>query len=226
MSAGPTLQPWNALILAAGAGTRMGHVPKGLIRVDGAPLIARLVSALLACEATHALTGIVVVLGHHAAALRAALSEPADPRLHTLVLDTPAEQADSLRAGLARLDTLPAAQATLVCLTDQPGIDAGAIDALHAAWTRRPDGIDMLVPVVNGTPGNPVMLGSTVGADLLAAPTPQTGRDWRKLHPGRVLAWPAPHAAFTLDLDTREDVQRLVAQGWRIDLPESTGPTD
>ena len=51
---------WAAVLLAAGAGSRMGHRPKSLLLLDGEPLIRRQVHALQTAGASQ----LVVVLGH------------------------------------------------------------------------------------------------------------------------------------------------------------------
>jgi len=202
---------WSALVLAAGAGERMGGLPKGLIRVDGEPLLSRLLAALRSAGARD----IVVTLGHHADALRPLMSDY--PEVRAVQLPEGAQQADSLRAGLA---AVPARHDVLVCLADQPAIDAAALTALRSAWRHRPPGIDMLVPVVDDLPGNPVMLSAAAGAELRDAPGAETGKTWRQRNAERVLRWASDNSAFRIDLDTTADVDRLRTAGWRIDLPD------
>ena len=56
-SAGPTVEPsvaptaalpFDAILMAAGAGSRIGHRPKCLLQFDGLPLILRQINALKA----------------------------------------------------------------------------------------------------------------------------------------------------------------------------------
>lgn len=56
-----------ALVLAAGAGQRLGGVPKCLIRLGGQTLLQRLLDAL----AEAGVNDVRLVLGHHAAAIAA-----------------------------------------------------------------------------------------------------------------------------------------------------------
>lgn len=215
-------EPWSAVVLAAGAGERLGGVPKPLIRVDGETLVGRLIAALRRAHASE----IVITLGHHAGRVGAAL--PADAAsgsspptgaapLRSVHLDPPGDQAASLRAGLRALG--PRTRAVLVCLADQPLIDAAALSAVHAAWLGRPAGCEMLVPQCQGTPGNPVMLSRDL-ADLLAsAEPPIAGKDWRHANPRRVYHWVTPNAAYRTDLDGPADLATLRAQGLDITLP-------
>ena len=86
-----------ALVLAAGAGTRMGS-PKQLLPVGGRPMLQHAVDAAAAGE----LGELVVVLGHAAREVAAALTLP--PGARVVVNDRHAEgQATSLASGLAAM---------------------------------------------------------------------------------------------------------------------------
>ena len=204
-------EPWAAIVLAAGAGERLGGLPKALIRLDGTPLITRLIDALEQAGATT----IVVVLGHHAAAIAAALA--ARKNLQCVRIGPSDRPADSLRAGLAA--SAPQGLPVMVCLADQPLIDAAALLALTAAWRDRPAGSDMVVPCANDAPGNPVMLAPVVIDDLLASTPPITGKAWRQQHAAQVFCWPGDDPAYHVDLDTLDDVERLRATGREVVLP-------
>ena len=56
----------GAVVMAAGAGRRMGCRPKSLLTRDGEPLLLRQIRLLRQCGAD----AIVVVLGHHAELVR------------------------------------------------------------------------------------------------------------------------------------------------------------
>jgi len=201
-------EPWAAVILAAGAGERLGGIPKALIRVNGQAIIARLIDALEQVGAQD----IVVVLGHHAEAIEAALQHRS--RLRISQLANPGEQALSLHQGLTALN--PSCPAVLVCLADQPLIDAVALADLQHAFIARPVGMDMVVPWVNNTPGNPVMMSRTVVDDLLTSKPELSGKAWRERHPQRVHRWVSNNIAYCTDLDTPADIQRLRDAGWHI----------
>lgn len=214
----PPLHHTGVVILAAGAGRRMGGRAKCLLEVEGQSLLARLV------DSVHSL-GLgtpVVVLGHHAADIRAHLAqwpEHLKPRLVT----NPAPEDDpgtSLHLGLGALD--PDAGAVMVLLADQPLIGPADIGAVLSAFDRRSAGRHLLVPSVNGVPGHPVMFDATVRGELLAAPGTRL-RHWRAAHPGATLAWEATNPAYTRDLDTPDDLATLAREtGWTIRWPEAT----
>lgn len=204
-------EPWSAVVLAAGAGERLGGLPKALLRIKGRTLIAGLLDALNQSGAQD----IVVVLGHHADAIATVLPHRSGLRITRLA--TPGEQAQSLHQGLAAVS--PFCPAVMVCLADQPLIDASAICALRKAYAARPASADMVVPWVNGAPGNPVMMSRAVVDELLASSDPQSGKAWRERHPQRLHRWINHNLAYRTDLDTEADVQRLRDAGWEIEYP-------
>ncbi len=203
------------MVLAAGAGERLGGLPKALILVHGRTLLERLVEALTEAGAGE----IVLVLGHYAGRVRSVITERAGQRIVNVAAG---EQADSLRAGLTALR--PGVNPVMVCLTDQPLIDAGALAAVHAAYAQRPAGTDMLVPWVNDAPGNPVMMSRAVVEALLAPGPALTGKAWREHHRQRVTRWDSDNPAYSTDLDSPADLERLRDAGWHIELPAGTMP--
>lgn len=229
---------WSALVLAAGAGERLGGVPKPLIVLDGQPLIARLIDALTQTGAHE----VVVVLGHHATRIAEVLAQPAlaSRIARVLRVEPPGEQALSLQRGLAALDAR--SDAAMVCLADQPLVDADALRDLLSAYAQRPAQVDMVLPWIGagagedagasadagegasasageGTPGNPVMLTRTLIDELCARQAPLGGQAWRRQNPQRVYRWPSDNRAYVTDLDTLADVEALRRSGRAIRLP-------
>jgi molybdenum cofactor cytidylyltransferase len=190
-----------ALVLAAGAGTRMGR-PKQLLPLGGRPMLQHAVDAV----AAGGLGELVVVLGHAAEEVAAALALP--PGARVVVNDRHAEgQATSLAAGLAAMPD--DARAALVLLGDQPEMRPDAIRAVAAA--RRPDGPPMLRAAYRGRPGHPVLLERALW--------PEAAR-LRGEGGGRVLAARDPAALGLVevggdppeDVDTPEDHARLLSR--------------
>ena len=72
----------GAVVLAAGAGSRLGGRPKCLLELGGVPLIRRTLIALSGAGVDE----VVVVLGHHAAQVHAWAS---DNRRYRIDIDTP-----------------------------------------------------------------------------------------------------------------------------------------
>jgi molybdenum cofactor cytidylyltransferase len=143
----------SALVLAAGRSSRMGANNKLLAEIDGMPMVARVVSAVLASQAS----SVTVVLGHMASEVRAAVAAIGTPAAEVRFVENPdfAEGlSSSLRAGLG---ALPAdIDGALVCLGDMPAVSAAQIDRLIAAFNPV-EGRAICVPTVGGKRGNPVL---------------------------------------------------------------------
>lgn len=203
----------GAVLLAAGAGARMGHRPKCLLEHGGQPIVRRQVQALLAA----ALAPVVVVLGHHRDAVAAALKGlPVDTVLNP---DPEARQSHSLHQGLSALP--PGLDAVLVSLADLPLIGPAEIAALVAAWPQRPAGTGFLRPWVNGQPGNPVLLDASVRRELISGGPEQSGQQWAASHPDRVHRWATDQRAYITDVDHPQDLDALAAQGIALHWPSA-----
>lgn len=203
-----------ALVLAAGAGERLGGVPKCLIRLGGQTLLQRLLDAL----AEAGIDDVRLVLGHHADAIAAHVAT-LPPERRPLLLRNPKpgeEPADSLRVGLHSLASTP--ERLLVLLGDQPALCAPQLRAALTAFEQRTRGQHALVPMVQGQPGHPAVLDGLACAQLRNHPGGL--RAWRRERPEAVKLWINADTAHTLDLDTPQDLQRLAqASGLPVELP-------
>jgi len=210
------------VILAAGAGRRMGGVAKCLLLFEGRSLIAHL---LLQLQDLHEipLTQRVIVLGHHATAIESHLAQlPADQVPRCVLNPQPQEDtASSLRVGLAALP--PGLQQVLVLLADQPLIDTHDVRAALQAYAQRAPGIQVQVPQVQGQPGHPVILDAAVCAQLVAQDPPSL-RQWRAEHPQAVRLWDVDNPHYTFDLDTPQDLQDLQARSQNTHTPGRANP--
>jgi CTP:molybdopterin cytidylyltransferase MocA len=181
------------LILAAGAGTRFGEQTKQLALLRGKPLLQHAVDAM-----NGALERVVVVLGHDAEAIRAAVDFG---DAETIVCaDWAQGQGFSLRAGVAAL-----ADAGVVAITlgDQPFITPAVITEAVAQLGEA----DAVRAVYDGTPGHPVVLGPRV---LATVPELEGDAGARELLARfRVRKWEAGHLASATDVDTQEELANL-----------------
>lgn len=208
----------GAVIMAAGAGRRMGYRPKCLLRLGGVPLIERSVRLLIGAG----VAPVVVVLGHHAERI-----EPVLRRLQD-TLDEPGQlqwvrnpdpdagQGGSTRCGLA---ALPAdLDGVLIALADQPLLEAADVLALLSAWDHRDEAVDLLLPEFDGQPGHPIIISAAVREAVMAASGAAGVREWRRAHPGRVRKLHVTHPRHGVDVDAPEDLATLAAQyGVRLD---------
>ena len=206
----------GTLILAAGEGARMGKLPKCLIRVEGQTLLRRLRDALCAMGVER----IVAVTGYHAESIESELAHmPATPPLGVIRNPSPeAGQQSSVRIGLQALGA--EFDLIVVALADQPGVSSEEISELISAYRHRPAGTSVVVPIVDGQRGNPVAFSGELIARLLAGGLKGGLRAYIDEHPEQVYRFVTGNPNFTLDLDTREDVERLSqSRGVRIQWP-------
>ena len=206
----------GAVLLAAGAGERLGGRPKALLELGGVPLVLRQLIALSGAGVDE----VALVLGHHADAI-----EPAVRQFPISLVRNPAPgdgQASSVRLGLQALS--PRLDAVIVALADQPLIDAQDIVALISAFRKRGEAA-MVVPRVRGAdgatePGNPVMFDAALREEWLAGAADLACHKWREKHPERVHWFDTDNQRYSVDIDTPEDLDRFAAStGHRLSWP-------
>ncbi|WP_439588346.1 nucleotidyltransferase family protein [Hydrogenophaga sp.] len=205
------------VILAAGAGRRMGGIAKCLLQLEGKTLLERLLTQLqpLRGKARH---DLVLVLGHHAHDIQAHVAQLPD-RIAPLCVINPRPEDDtasSLRAGLRALAS--DVKQIVVLLADQPMVDGEDVQAALDAFKARDTGIRVQVPMVYGQPGHPVIFDAQVRAALTGTPLQPSLRQWRAAHPEAVRLWTVENPHYTRDLDTPADVEALVKEtrwSWR-----------
>jgi molybdenum cofactor cytidylyltransferase len=184
------------IVLAAGGSTRMGQ-PKQLLTWRGEPLVRRAARAAL----ESGLSPVVVVTGAYGAAVEAALAG-----LEVQIAPNPrwAEgQSSSLAAGLQRLPV--DCGSALFLLADQPLVPPSLIHSLVALHAENLASI--VVPLIDGQRGNPVLFDRCTFPDLLSLQGDQGGRALFSRYPLTWLPW--HDAALLLDVDTQEDYDAL-----------------
>jgi molybdenum cofactor cytidylyltransferase len=190
----------GAVLLAAGSGSRLGHRPKSLLELGGVPLIRRQLIALSGAGVDE----LVVVLGHHAELIEPAVRDFPVTIVHNPVPDD--GQPSSVRVGLQAL--AGKLDAVIVALADQPMLNAQDIGALISAFKKR-GSASMVVPRVQGEPGNPVMFEAAVRDEWLAGDIDAACRRWREKHPERVHWFDTDNQRYRIVIDTPEDLLRF-----------------
>ena len=184
----------TGILLAAGSSSRMG-TPKQLLPWRGEPLVRHAARQALASG----LEGLVVVLGHEAAAVAAALDGLPVQCVRNAEYAT--GQASSLRAGLAALPG--EAEAAVVLLCDQPLVTPALIDAIAASYRGAP-GVVAVIPRFEGQRGNPVLLARPLFTELMTLEGDEGARRVLQRHGERVRWLDVGDAAAVTDVDTLE----------------------
>lgn len=160
-----------AIILAAGRSSRMGTINKLTEEVAGKPMVRRVAETALASRAT----AVVVVTGHQADAVAAALAGLPVTLVHNP--DFAEGLSGSLKTGL---NALPAeADAALVMLGDMPLVAPADCDAILGALNE-----DTLIAIAthDGARGNPVAWSSALFSELRATTGDAGGRALLSAH--------------------------------------------
>ncbi|MCJ2056457.1 nucleotidyltransferase family protein [Methylobacterium sp. J-048] len=181
------------VLLAAGLGTRFGSQPKMLAPLDGKPLVRHAAEAALAARPRP----VVVVLGAHADAVRAALAGLDLAFVENL--DFHVGLSTSLRAGVAALPG--SCDAAVVVLGDMPRIAEVHIDRLAESFANASPAPAAVVPVQDGRRGNPVLLNLRMLADEITRLTGDHGAGPLLRDRPDILEIPGDPAT-ALDIDT------------------------
>ncbi|RVT83926.1 nucleotidyltransferase family protein [Rhodobacteraceae bacterium CCMM004] len=184
-----------AILLAAGAASRMGGRDKLLEQVEGVPLLRVVARRVLAAG----LPAVVCLRPGAAWAGRwAALADL--PLRRVEVPDADEGMAASIRAGIAAVGD---ASAAMTVLADMPDLLADDFAAVAAAWSAGPPDAIVRGAGADGTPGQPVILPRRLYPALLALTGDTGGR--AVLRDQDVALCHLPGRRALTDLDTPED---------------------
>jgi len=196
LAEGSVLEVWKrvtAVVLAAGQSQRMGRskqlLPWGETTVLGQTL------RNLKESAVH---DILVVTGAEAAKIEAIAQAEEVPTIHNPIYAT-GEMLSSLQTAVAQLPQ--SRTAVLVMLADQPMVTAPIIDQILGAYARGEGSI--IAPEYNGRRGNPVLIGRSHFAELLALPSGAAPRDLLRRHPVTLVQ--VLNEAVLHDIDNLDD---------------------
>ncbi|MDR6954998.1 molybdenum cofactor cytidylyltransferase [Ancylobacter sp. 3268] len=192
--------PTAAIVLAAGRGSRMPETYKLTAPLDGEPMVRRVVLSALASHARP----VIVVTGHDAAKLRAALVGLPVHLIHNP--DYAEGLSSSIRVGLGAVP--PEAPAAAVLLGDMPKVHAGLIDRLIAALDAAPGAI-AAAPSSEGRRGNPVVWARRMFPALAALTGDVGARHLLAENAEAVVDVEVSDDAAFVDVDTMEELQAL-----------------
>lgn len=185
-------------MLAAGRSTRMSGRNKLLEDVRGVPMVRHAAVAAVSSGARP----VIVVTGHEAAAVRAALEGlPLEIAHNTAYM---AGLSASIRTGLG---ALPAeTEGALVLLGDMPDIEAGHLARLMAAFAPE-SGCTIVTPVRGGRRGNPVLWGRDFFRLMMALDGDTGARRLIDANRDRVAEVELDTDAIFLDVDTSDALE-------------------
>jgi molybdenum cofactor cytidylyltransferase len=190
-----------AIILAAGRSSRMGS-HKLLLPFKGRPLVNWVLAAASMSQADP----VIVVLGHEAEKVGAAMR--AERRFLAIHNPWYAEgMSTSLKIGLAA--TPKEVEGALILLGDQPLITAAIINIMIDASAAAPDAI--IAASYQGRRGNPVLFPRQYFAELETITGDEGGRSLLARYPERIRLVEIDDAQAGLDVDTPAEYQTLLA---------------
>jgi molybdenum cofactor cytidylyltransferase len=194
------------LLLAAGEGSRLGGLPKALLKKEGESLLSRLLQSIQKFNPVETL----VVTGFYADAIEVEINSIRQKTHSSIAIvknPNPEEgQSSSVRLGLESLKS--DYDVLLVALCDQPNIGVSEIEALLVQFNQVGFNKEIVLPMVNGSRGNPVLFSKKVIEEILATPG-MVCRPFMDKHPELVKLFETNNQAYLLDVDTQADIQKL-----------------
>jgi CTP:molybdopterin cytidylyltransferase MocA len=193
------------LLLAAGQGSRLGSHPKALLKQAGVTLLQRLLDAIQPFNPAE----FIVVTGFHGEVIEQSLAQMDSPfsrSIRFLRNPTPeVGQASSVRLGIEELHSN--FDVLLIALSDQPAITSAEIGQLISAFSQRSPEKEIVLPMVDGQRGNPVLFSKKALQNTVAIPD-LSCRAYMDAHPEQVQLWHTNNTAFVCDVDTPEDMKK------------------
>lgn len=186
-----------AIVLAAGAGTRMGERVKQLLTWHGRTLVENAISIATQSSANET----IVVLGSRAEQIRPLLRGL--PVRVVLNPDWEEGHSTSVRAGLKAMG--PQYDAAIFINADQPRLTPDIVNSIIQRY--RETDASIVAPLYDGKRGSPVLFRRTHFAELMSLSGEQGGREVLMQHPVEYIS--IANAAASEDIDTPEDYERL-----------------
>lgn len=203
MSASPNTPPCDGILLAAGAGRRLG-LPKALLELQGIWMLPRLVSAMQlgGCERV-----VVVVREEQLAVIDARGGCGAE-----VLISNPEPEAGRTGTIHCGLQALAPNRAIMIHSCDIPLLSADAVLQLRHAWGQLEDPQQAVARLMTpgGKGGHPLLLGADVVPEVLALGSNDPLRQIVRANRDRLFnvirrGDPGPF----MDVDTREQLELL-----------------
>ena len=188
------------VILSAGEGSRMGSVPKALLRFKGSSFI-EIISQHMSLAG---IDDIYIVIGYHGDMIKSHLSM----RKETLLINPAPEMGQLSSLHVAIKHMAPEVSAIMVTLVDLPLIKVTTYRKLLKEWSQKPDMI--YIPVCNGRKGHPVIFPKKFFPELLNTPLNLGARAVVHSNQDSVIKCEYDDPGIFTDIDTEEDYNRIV----------------
>ena len=197
----PSQKGVSAILLAAGTSSRMGQA-KQLLPLGNSTVLAQTLEHARAA----AVDEVILVLGSSAEPIRHQLSQTLLAGIKVVVNHSYEQgMARSLRAGLSAL--APQSAAALIILGDQPFTLPQTLDRIIQAY--RDSGAQIVIPTHQGTRGNPVLLDRSLFSEAMALEGDTGCRAIFANHLEGIVNVEVEDRGVLLDIDDREDYERL-----------------
>lgn len=198
---------FSAIILAAGASSRMGR-DKALLPWENGTFLTSTIERLAPY-----VESVIVVAGANANLLQVAV----ESRVATMAINpNPAQgQFSSLRIGLqAALNR--GMDSAIVALVDRPPASATTLDTLLHHFNRRKHVAEDLakwavIPEYAGRHGHPIVIGREMIECFLEADASSSARDVEHAHQARLQYVAVDDANVVANVNTPEEYERLIA---------------
>ena len=189
-----------AVVLAAGSSRRMGVENKLLKEVDSKSMVCHAVEAARAAT----IGSVIVVTGHQAAEVRAALES-----LNVTFVHNPHYEeglSTSVRAGVGHVPD--DCSGVLMVLGDMPRVSSDIMNVLVSTFNSH-DGTAICVPMHNGKHGNPMVWPREFFPDMLDLAGDIGARKLARRYNDRVVEVDIETDAIFFDVDTPDDLDIL-----------------
>jgi len=179
----------SAVILAAGKSTRMGQ-QKMLLPWGNTTVLGKVIQTLQAAE----VEDIVLVTN-------SVIAKEVTSYKVRVTLNDEGEMLNSVQLGLSAQK--PSAEAALICLGDQPQMEAGCVrqvcDGFREGKSR------LVVPSYQMRRGHPWLIAKELWGEILRLRPPQSMRDFLNAHSDEIFYMECASPATLQDLDTPAD---------------------
>ena len=193
----------SSVVLAAGRSARMGEA-KQLLHLGERTVLEQTLDNVRRSRADE----IVLVLGFSSEMIRQQLPARLLDGMNVVVnKDFAQGMASSLRAGL--LGVTSEMNAALIVLADQPFVRPETIDRIIEGY--RFSDAEIVIPFYKGSRGNPVLLDRSVFLESMALEGDSGCRAIFGSHADGIIELEVDDAGILLDIDSRDDYERLRA---------------